>query len=86
MTYVPTPVVTPQASIQARELAQRIEQTIMEYRQKHSNLRDVEIQQALQIAQSRTGGGQRARMLVALALGVTGLLLFGALVFSFLAR
>jgi hypothetical protein len=86
MTYVPTPVVSPQASIQARELAQRIEHTIMEYRQNHRNLSDTEVQQALQIAQSRTGGAQRARLLVAVALGVAGLLLFGALVFGLLAR
>ena len=86
MTYVPTPVVIPQASIQARELAQRIEHTIMEYRQNHRNLSDLEIQQALQIAKSHTGGVQRTRMLVALALAVTGLLLFAALAFSLLAR
>lgn len=79
MTYVPTPVVVPQASIQARELAQRIEHTIMEYRQNHRSLSDVEIQQALQIAQSHAGGGRRARMLVALGLGLTGLLLLGML-------
>ncbi len=78
MTYVPTPVVIPQASIQARELAQRIEHTILEYRQNHRNLSEVEIQQALQIAQSRSGGGQRARMVVALALGFA-LLLLGTL-------
>lgn len=86
MTYVPTPVtVTPQASIQARELAQRIEQTILEYRQSHRNLSDLEIQQALQIARSRAGGGQRSRMVVALALGLTALLAFAVLLFGFLA-
>ncbi len=79
MTYVPTPVVIPQASIQARELAQRIEHTIMEYRQNHRSLSDLEVHQALQIAQSRMGGGHRTRQAVAIALGLAGLLLAAAL-------
>ena len=79
MTYVPTPVVIANASIQARELAQRIEHTIMEYRQSHRSLSDVEVQQALQIAQSHMGGGRRTRALVAAALGVSVLLLLGTL-------
>lgn len=82
MTYVPTPVVVPQASIQARELAQRIEHTIMEYRQNHRSLSDLEVQQALQIAQSHAGGSRRAHMLVALGLGIAGLLLLGTLFFG----
>jgi hypothetical protein len=86
MTYVPTPVIVPpQASIQARELAQRIEQTIMEYRQNHRELSDLDIQQALQIARSRGGGGQRTRMLVALGLGLTALLALGVLLLGLLA-
>ncbi|MGD8869663.1 MAG: hypothetical protein PVI01_18735 [Gemmatimonadales bacterium] len=86
MTYVPTPVtVIPQASIQARELAQRIERTIVEYRQDHPHLSDLEISQALRIASNRTGAGQRSRMVVALALGLTALLALGVLLFGLLA-
>lgn len=86
MTYIPTPVtVIPQASIQARELAQRIERTILEYHQNHPHLSDLEIRQALQIASNRTGGAQRNRMVVALALGLTALLALGVLLFGLLA-
>lgn len=80
MTYVPmSPAGTPQASIQARELAQRIEQTIMEYRQNHRELSDLEIQQALQMARNRSGVGSRNRMAVAVAAGLAALLALGML-------
>jgi hypothetical protein len=81
MTYVPTPVVVPQATLQARELAQRIDHTIREYRQNHPNMSEAEIQQALHIAQGQAGGGRRARMMVAVMLGLTVLALLGTLLF-----
>jgi NADH:ubiquinone oxidoreductase subunit E len=81
MTYVPTPVVVPQATLQARELAQRIDHTIREYRQNHPNMSEAEILQALQIAQGQSGGARRTRAMIAVMLGLTALLLLGTLLF-----
>ncbi len=79
MTYVPTPVIVQQATLQARELAQRIDHTIREYRQNHPNMSEAEIRQAIQIAHSQSGGGRGTRLIIALVLGLGVLALLGTL-------
>jgi len=80
MVFVPP--VTTHGSPTAIELAQRILQTITEYRQQRPGIGDLDIYQALQIAQRQVGGrSERLRRLilfVLIGLGIAAaILLFG---------
>lgn len=56
MVFIPT-VSTPQApSVQAMELAQRLQQTVAEYRQTHPTLTPEDIAQATRLAAGETEG------------------------------
>jgi hypothetical protein len=85
MTYVPTPSYIPtttQASPQAQELAHKIESVIREYEGSHPRMSRSEVNQAIRLAQSRTGAGtsvQKTTLLMLLGLGVA--MLLGALMF-----
>ncbi|UCF19170.1 MAG: hypothetical protein JSU87_14780 [Gemmatimonadota bacterium] len=85
MTYVPMPIHSSgqrPASPQAQELAHKIESVIREYEQSHPRMSRSEVEQAIRLAQSRTGAGtslQRATLLMLLGLGVA--MLLGALLF-----
>jgi len=82
IAYVPTPRHVSQASAQSQELAHKLEHIIREYRQSHPRLSESEIQQAIQMAASRTGAGvQRTRLILVLLLAFGVAALLGALVF-----
>jgi len=81
MSYVPTPTSVP-ASPQAQELAHKLEHVIREYRQSHPGLSSSEVQQAIKMAETRTGaGGLRTQATVMAMVGLTVLLLLGSLFF-----
>jgi len=82
MTYVPTPVHVATPSPHAQELAHKIEGVIREFQQTHPRLSDSEVYQAIKLAETRTGsGGQRMRLIMALMLGLTLLMVAGTLFF-----
>ena len=79
MVYVPTtPNQTP--SLEAQEIAREIEDVIVRYQDEHPRMTQTDVQQALQLAQSRAGKGPQAALgVVAAAVGVAmmiGLLTF----------
>ena len=83
MSYVPTPIVTPQPpSPRTRELADLLGRAIQEFEKHHPSTTGAEVRQALQIAarSSRSAGAQAN---TAVLLAVLGLLLFlaGAIYF-----
>ncbi len=82
IAYVPTPRHVSQASAQSQELAHKLEHVIREYRQSHPQLGEGEIQQAIQMAASRTGAGvQRTRLVLVLLVAASVAALLGALLF-----
>ncbi len=58
MPYVP---VIPAASPQAQDLAQRLAQTVDQYRREHPELKDVDVARAFMIARMGSGGLDRRR-------------------------
>ena len=83
MVYVPTPVHVATPSPHAQELAHKIEGLIREYQQTHPRLSDSEVNQAIKLAETRTGsGGGRMRVaIISLMLGLTLLAVLGTLLF-----
>ena len=75
MVYVPiTPHIPPQqVSLEAQELTRQIESAIAAYQEDHPRATQVDVQQALQLAQSRAGSdAPKQRIMVVIAL-LTGL-------------
>jgi hypothetical protein len=80
-TYVPiTPGYVPNVSQRAQELGAKIGQVIQEYEQTHPGMSPLEVQQAIKLAGSGTGNS-RARILVALMLGLSVAALLGGMFF-----
>jgi hypothetical protein len=74
MVYVPTTPIQP-PSLEAQEIAREIENVIVRYQDEHPRTTQADVQQALQLAQSRVGKGlQVALGVVAAAVGVVMLI------------
>ena len=70
MVYVPT-IPNKPPSLEAQEIAREIEDVIVRYQDEHPRTTQADIQQALQLAQARTGKGpQVAHGITAAAVGV----------------
>ena len=79
MVFVPVAPTQP-PSLEVQEIAREIEDVIVRYQDEHPRTTQADIQQALQLAQSRSGKGSNAApAVIAAALGVTAML--GLLVF-----
>ena len=78
--YVPSPQ---EASPRARELGVQMAQLVQEFQKENPSLTSAEVQQAMQIAKQATGmtKGARASLMVALGVGLMGVLIAGFLVF-----
>ena len=70
MAFVPT-VSHQSPSLEAQEIAREIEGAIVRYQDEHPRTTQADIQQALDLAQSRAGGGFKAApAIIVAALGV----------------
>jgi len=81
MVFVPAPFVPPpEATPQARDLANRITQVIQQFRQQYPALTERDIREAVRLATGRSGGQsalrQRAVVLGALAAAAGGLMVY----------
>lgn len=86
MTYVPTQYSGgPRPSPRARELAQRLEQTLQEFMSNYPDTKPRDIQQALRMASGNSDPTIRARRALALSL-VAGILVALGLGFFFVAE
>lgn len=86
MTYVPTQYSGGQRpSPRARELSQRIEQTLQEFMRNYPDTKPADIQQALRMAWGSSEPSLRARRAIALSL-VAGIFVAVGLVFFFVAE
>ena len=83
MVFVPTVPYIPQqeASLEAQELAREIENAIASYQEDHPRVRQEDIQNALQLAQSRAGSNVASKRAVAAI--VIGLVLLAGLLTAF---
>lgn len=83
MTYVPvvTPPPSSTPSPRTRELAELLARVLEEYRKSHPEVKSQEIRAAVRLAlrSAQPGGGDRARLVVSLGLGIAVFL--GGLVF-----
>lgn len=86
MVYVPiTPHIPPQqVSLEAQELTRQIESAIAQYQEDHPRATQADVQQALQLAQSRAGSdipAQRMKGVISLLIGIMVALTMGLWLF-----